>query len=66
MKAKSFFQINNISLILDSGALALIDANQGFGQIMGEKSVQEGTNRAKNHGIALIGLEKFRSPWQNW
>ena len=45
------------SLILDSGALALIDANQGFGQIMGEKSVQEGTNRAKNHGIALIGLK---------
>ena len=45
------------SLILDSGALALIDANQGFGQIMGEKSVQEGTNRAKTHGIALIGLK---------
>ena len=45
------------SLILDSGALALIDANQGFGQIMGEKSVKEGTNRAKTHGIALIGLK---------
>ena len=45
------------SLILDSGALALIDANQGFGQIMGEKSVQEGTKRAKKYGVSLIGLK---------
>ena len=37
------------SLILDSGALALIDANQGFGQIMGEKSVKEGTNLSLIH-----------------
>ena len=45
------------SLILDSGALALIDANQGFGQIMGEKSVHEGTKRAKKYGVSLIGLK---------
>ena len=43
------------SLILDSGALALIDANQGFGQIMGEKSVHEGTKRAKKYGVSLVG-----------
>ncbi len=45
------------SLILDAGALALIDANHGFGQIMGGKSVEEGTKRAKKYGISLVGLK---------
>jgi uncharacterized oxidoreductase len=44
-------------IILDSGPLAIIDANQGFGQVMGEKSVVEGVKRAKKHGISLIGLK---------
>ena len=37
--------------------MAIIDANQGFGQVMGEKSVVEGIKRAKKHGISLIGLK---------
>ena len=38
-------------LIVDSGALALIDAKQGFGHIAGEFAVDEGINRAKLHGV---------------
>ena len=39
---------------LDSGSLAIIDANQGFGQVMGEIAVEEGVKRAKSNGISLI------------
>ena len=44
-------------LIVDSGALALIDAKQGFGQVAGEFAVDEGINRAKLHGVSVVGLK---------
>ncbi len=45
------------NILLDSGPLAIIDANQGFGQVMGEKSVEEGVKRCKKHGVSLVGLK---------
>ena len=44
-------------LIIDSGALALIDAKQGFGQVAGEFAVDEGIKRAKLHGVSVVGLK---------
>ena len=44
-------------LIVDSGALALIDAKQGFGQVAGEFAVDEGTKRAKLNGVSVVGLK---------
>ena len=44
-------------LIVDSGALALIDAKQGFGQVAGEFAVDEGINRAKLYGVSVVGLK---------
>ena len=44
-------------LIVDSGALALIDAKQGFGQVAGEFAVDDGINRAKLHGVSVVGLK---------
>ena len=44
-------------LIVDSGALALIDAKQGFGQVAGEFAVDEGIKRAKLHGVSVVGLK---------
>ena len=44
-------------LIVDSGALALIDAKQGFGQVAGEFAVDEGIKRAKSPGVSVVGLK---------
>ena len=44
-------------LIVDSGALALIDAKQGFGQVAGEFAVDQGIKRAKLHGVSVVGLK---------
>ncbi len=54
---KKVFPNRDHKIILDSGSLAIIDANQGFGQVMGEIAVEEGVKRAKANGISLIGLK---------
>ena len=43
-------------LVVDAGAMACLDAKQGFGQIAGECAVDEGISRAKKHGCSVVGL----------
>ena len=43
-------------LIIDAGAMACLDAKQGFGQVAGEHAVDEGISRAKHHGVSVVGL----------
>ena len=43
-------------LVVDAGAMACLDAKQGFGQIAGECAVDEGIERAKKHGCSVVGL----------
>jgi hydroxycarboxylate dehydrogenase B len=44
-------------LVIDAGALACLDAKQGFGQVAGERAVDEGIARAKKHGVSVVGLK---------
>ena len=44
-------------LIIDACALACLDAKQGFGQVAGERAVDEGIARAKKHGVSVVGLK---------
>jgi uncharacterized oxidoreductase len=44
-------------IIVDAGAMALLDAKQGFGQVAGEYAVDEGITRAAKHGMSVIGLK---------
>ena len=44
-------------LVIDAGALACLDAKQGFGQVAGERAVDEGITRAKKHGVSVVGLK---------
>ena len=44
-------------LVIDAGALACLDAKQGFGQVAGERAVDEGISRAKKHGVSVVGLK---------
>jgi|TARA_B110000444_G_scaffold102770_1_gene97025 uncharacterized oxidoreductase len=43
-------------LVIDAGALACLDAKQGFGQVAGEHAVDEGILRAKKYGVSVVGL----------
>jgi len=44
------------SIVFDSAALAIIDGNRGFGQIIGEFATKFGVGKAATTGIAMIGL----------
>jgi len=44
------------SIIFDSDALAIIDGNRGFGQVVGEFATRFGVAKAAKTGIAMIGL----------
>ena len=42
--------------IFDTDALAILDGNRGFGQVIGEHAAQLGIAKAAKGGIAMIGL----------
>ncbi len=42
--------------VLDNGALAILDGQFGFGQVMGEEALKLGVAKAGEHGVAVIGL----------
>jgi LDH2 family malate/lactate/ureidoglycolate dehydrogenase len=43
-------------LVVDAGGLALIDGNDGMGQVLTARAAQEAIRRAKAHGIAAVGI----------
>ena len=47
---------SELSLVGEFGALAIFDANLGFGQVMAEAATKEGIKRAREYGTSTIGL----------
>jgi uncharacterized oxidoreductase len=43
-------------IVLDRGAAATIDGDQGFGQVAGEFALGIGLERARRHGVAMVAL----------
>ena len=44
------------TVVFDSDALAIVDGNRGFGQVIGEHATRLGIAKAAKTGIAMIGL----------
>lgn len=44
------------TIVFDSDALAIIDGNRGFGQVIGEFATRLGIEKSARTGIAMIGL----------
>ena len=45
-----------LKIVLDSGSLLTLDAQRGYGQVMGEQAMQLGIERAKTHGSCIMTL----------
>jgi uncharacterized oxidoreductase len=45
-----------IDVVQDSGSIVILDGKFGFGQSIGEQAVDVGIERAKSHGVAVVGL----------
>ena len=41
-------------IVVDSGALIVVDGNAGYGQVVGEEAMDFGIARAKEHGVAIV------------
>jgi hydroxycarboxylate dehydrogenase B len=46
----------HLSVVMDGGALLTVDGNMGYGQVMGYEAMQLGIERARVHGVAVVGL----------
>src|SRR4030095_1264955 len=44
------------TIVFDSDAIAIIDGNRGFGQVIGEFATRLGIEKAARNGIAMVGL----------
>lgn len=44
------------TVVFESDAIAIVDGNRGFGQVVGEFAGKLGTGKAAKTGIALVGL----------
>lgn len=50
------FANREISIISDDGPITIIDGNYGFGQSVGEQTVDVGIATAKRHGVGITAL----------
>ena len=44
------------TLVVDVGAIAILDGHDGVGQILANRAMQEAIKRAKQHGIGVVGV----------
>jgi uncharacterized oxidoreductase len=45
-----------VSVTQDSGVMLTLDGNIGYGQVMGYEAMELGAERAKRHGVCVMGL----------
>jgi uncharacterized oxidoreductase len=45
-----------LATVVDNGPLAVFDGNSGFGQVMGFEATEAAIGRARQHGVAVVGL----------
>ena len=48
--------VTQAQLVVDSGALAVIDGHDGVGQVLADSAMREAIVRAKRHGIGAVGV----------
>jgi len=48
--------VTQSELVVDSGALALIDGHDGVGQVVTMRATHEAIRRAKAHGVGVVGV----------
>jgi uncharacterized oxidoreductase len=46
----------NIKIVFENDAIAVVDGQFGFGQTIGEQATQLGVKKAETHGVAVVAL----------
>lgn len=48
--------ITQTSLVVDAGAIAVMDGHDGVGQVITRRAVDEAVSRAKKHGVGVVSV----------
>jgi LDH2 family malate/lactate/ureidoglycolate dehydrogenase len=48
--------VTDPELVTDAGAVALLDARDGVGQVIPARAMQEAIERAGEHGVGAVGV----------
>ena len=48
----------SLEVVLDGGAFAVVDGNHGFGQTIGPEACELAIDKAREHGVAVVGLRR--------
>ena len=48
--------VTQAQVVIDSGAIAVIDGREGVGQVLADRAMREAIARAKLHGIGAVGV----------
>ena len=58
VKAGTVHFERNMDVIIDNENFALVDGNNGFGQVIGQEAVEMGLQKAAKKGASIIGLRR--------
>ncbi len=56
LKSGVMAAVTEAELVVDSGAVAVIDGHDGIGQVLAAKAMAEAIKRAKDHGIGAVAV----------
>ena len=45
-----------VGITLDAGAMLTLDGRHGYGQVIGREAMELGSERARRHGVCIVGL----------
>jgi len=48
--------VTTTELVVDAGAIALIDGNDGIGQVIAKQAMQQAIRRARRHGVGAVAV----------
>ena len=50
----------HVKTVMDAGAVAVLDGDHGFGQTIGEEAITLAVEKAREYGVAVVGLRNSR------
>ncbi len=56
LKSGAMKAVTETSLVVDAGAISVMDGHDGVGQVITRRAVDEAVTRAKKHGVGVVSV----------
>ena len=58
LKSGAMKAVTQTSLVVDAGAISVMDGHDGIGQVVTRKAVDEAVTRARLHGVGVVSIRQ--------